>query len=67
MHQSGFIKNLSILSRIRLEKSLLLVQVYLGPENPKSTILHLSGQSLKARDWNKPRMLCGGNEARNAL
>ena len=49
-HQLGFMKYLSILSWMRLLISLLLVHVYLGPEKPKSTILHLSRQSLNKRD-----------------
>lgn len=34
---------------MRLFRSLLLVHVYLGLENPRSTILHLSRQSLNRR------------------
>ena len=45
-HQLGFIKNLSILSWMRLWISLHFVHVYLGPLNPISTTSHLSRQSL---------------------
>lgn len=49
-HQSRLTKNLSIRSWIRLLMSLLFVQVNLGPEKPRSIMLHLSKHSLKSKE-----------------